>query len=118
MRAELQTARSLQGLHRSTSSPRFLCTRSAFIGVVVGRTRSRQPLPPLQRACVRCKNLKVKCEVKSINEIVADPCRRCRNAGYECLLPGTKKRKAPPCVLPPFYAAGRSYVAAESAATS
>jgi hypothetical protein len=49
-----------------------------------------------QRACVRCKNLKVKCEVKSINEVVSEPCRRCKNAGYECVLPGTKKRKAPP----------------------
>jgi hypothetical protein len=50
------------------------------------------------RACIRCKTLKVKCEVKSIEDKVTDPCRRCSNGGYDCVLPGRKKRRAPPCV--------------------
>ncbi|TFK27196.1 hypothetical protein FA15DRAFT_666700 [Coprinopsis marcescibilis] len=44
------------------------------------------------RACARCKNLKVKCEVK--NE--GDPCKRCLNGGHECVIPGRKVRRVPP----------------------
>lgn len=44
-------------------------------------------------ACVRCKNLKVRCEFTT-----GDPhtCRRCMNGGHECSVPGKKKRKQPP----------------------
>ncbi|KAG6876221.1 hypothetical protein C0993_004878 [Termitomyces sp. T159_Od127] len=43
-------------------------------------------------ACSRCKNLKVKCEFKTDT----DPCKRCLNGGHECVIPGRKKRRAPP----------------------
>ncbi|CDO74907.1 hypothetical protein BN946_scf184988.g14 [Trametes cinnabarina] len=43
-------------------------------------------------ACARCKALKVKCEFKTNPEI----CKRCLNGGHECVIPGRKKRRAPP----------------------
>lgn len=45
-----------------------------------------------KQACVRCKNLKVRCE------FTTDPhsCRRCLNGGHECAIPGRKKRRQPP----------------------
>ncbi|KAJ7735612.1 hypothetical protein DFH07DRAFT_843404 [Mycena maculata] len=43
-------------------------------------------------ACVRCKNLKVKCEFKT----KTDPCKRCFNGGHDCVTPGRKKRRTPP----------------------
>jgi Fungal Zn(2)-Cys(6) binuclear cluster domain len=46
-------------------------------------------------ACTRCKNQKVKCEMKS----ESDPCKRCLNAGQPCVIPGKKKRRTPPSVL-------------------
>jgi hypothetical protein len=51
--------------------------------------------PTHSAACTRCKNQKVKCEMKS----ESDPCRRCLNAGQPCIIPGKKKRRAPPSVL-------------------
>ncbi|KAI0683199.1 hypothetical protein C8T65DRAFT_685468 [Cerioporus squamosus] len=43
-------------------------------------------------ACARCKGLKVKCEFKTDPDI----CKRCLNGGHECVIPGRKKRRAPP----------------------
>ncbi|KAI0784236.1 hypothetical protein C8Q75DRAFT_736365 [Abortiporus biennis] len=43
-------------------------------------------------ACARCKGLKVKCEFKTD----PDTCKRCLNGGHECIIPGRKKRRAPP----------------------
>ncbi|KAJ7593031.1 hypothetical protein C8J56DRAFT_1023845 [Mycena floridula] len=43
-------------------------------------------------ACLRCKNLKVRCEFKTDT----DPCKRCLNGGHECAIPGRKKRRTPP----------------------
>ncbi|KAL7279089.1 hypothetical protein ACG7TL_006927 [Trametes sanguinea] len=43
-------------------------------------------------ACARCKALKVKCEFKTNPDI----CKRCLNGGHECVIPGRKKRRAPP----------------------
>ncbi|TFK72942.1 hypothetical protein BDN72DRAFT_762497 [Pluteus cervinus] len=43
-------------------------------------------------ACLRCKNLKVRCESRTDT----DPCKRCMNSGHECIIPGRKKRRAPP----------------------
>ncbi|KAI0370391.1 hypothetical protein BV20DRAFT_1074886 [Pilatotrama ljubarskyi] len=43
-------------------------------------------------ACARCKALKVKCEFKTNPDI----CKRCLNGGHECIIPGRKKRRAPP----------------------
>ncbi|KAL5525464.1 hypothetical protein ACEPAG_6800 [Sanghuangporus baumii] len=50
-------------------------------------------MKPVHRAaCVRCRNLKVRCE------FTTDPntCRRCLNGGHECAIPGRKKRRQPP----------------------
>ncbi|KAF8625539.1 hypothetical protein AX15_005306 [Amanita polypyramis BW_CC] len=43
-------------------------------------------------ACSRCKTLKVKCEFKADT----DSCKRCLNGNHECIIPGRKKRRAPP----------------------
>ncbi|KAH9945337.1 uncharacterized protein BXZ73DRAFT_38492 [Epithele typhae] len=43
-------------------------------------------------ACARCKGLKVKCEFKTDPDI----CKRCLNGGHDCVIPGRKKRRAPP----------------------
>ncbi|KAI0649349.1 hypothetical protein C8Q79DRAFT_904183 [Trametes meyenii] len=43
-------------------------------------------------ACARCKALKVKCEFKTN----PDTCKRCLNGNHECIIPGRKKRRAPP----------------------
>ncbi|KAI5117668.1 hypothetical protein M0805_009701 [Coniferiporia weirii] len=52
-------------------------------------SRSKQIHRP---ACVRCKNLKVRCE------FTTDPntCRRCLNGRHDCTTPGRKKRRQPP----------------------
>ncbi|KAH8099947.1 hypothetical protein BXZ70DRAFT_893935 [Cristinia sonorae] len=43
-------------------------------------------------ACARCKGLKVRCEFKTD----PDTCKRCLAGGHECIIPGRKKRRAPP----------------------
>ncbi|KAF7373447.1 Zn(2)-C6 fungal-type domain-containing protein [Mycena sanguinolenta] len=43
-------------------------------------------------ACIRCKNLKVKCQF----ETETGPCKRCFNGGHKCATPGRKKRGGPP----------------------
>ncbi|KAI0768144.1 hypothetical protein BD413DRAFT_479831 [Trametes elegans] len=43
-------------------------------------------------ACARCKALKVKCEFKTNPDV----CKRCLNGNHECIIPGRKKRRAPP----------------------
>ncbi|KAI0661577.1 hypothetical protein C8Q70DRAFT_664218 [Cubamyces menziesii] len=50
-----------------------------------------KPVKPLG-ACARCKALKVKCEFKTNPDI----CKRCLNGNHECIIPGRKKRRAPP----------------------
>ncbi|KAI0635754.1 hypothetical protein C8Q77DRAFT_1155518 [Trametes polyzona] len=50
-----------------------------------------KPAKPLG-ACARCKTLKVKCEFKTNPDI----CKRCLNGNHECIIPGRKKRRAPP----------------------
>ncbi|KAL1949311.1 hypothetical protein VTO73DRAFT_8192 [Trametes versicolor] len=50
-----------------------------------------KPAKPLG-ACARCKSLKVKCEFKTNPDI----CKRCMNGNHECIIPGRKKRRAPP----------------------
>ncbi|KAH9856553.1 hypothetical protein C2E23DRAFT_865967 [Lenzites betulinus] len=50
-----------------------------------------KPVKPLG-ACARCKTLKVKCEFKTNPDI----CKRCLNGNHECVIPGRKKRRAPP----------------------
>ncbi|KAI0833291.1 hypothetical protein BC628DRAFT_1424797 [Trametes gibbosa] len=50
-----------------------------------------KPVKPLG-ACARCKSLKVKCEFKTNPDI----CKRCLNGNHECIIPGRKKRRAPP----------------------
>ncbi|KAI0787822.1 hypothetical protein C8Q74DRAFT_1315611 [Fomes fomentarius] len=52
---------------------------------------SAKPPKPLG-ACARCKGLKVKCEFKTDPDV----CKRCLNGGHECVIPGRKKRRAPP----------------------
>ncbi|KAJ7592760.1 hypothetical protein C8J56DRAFT_482308 [Mycena floridula] len=42
--------------------------------------------------CLRCKNLKVRCEFKTST----DPCKRCLNGGHECVILGGKKRRTLP----------------------
>lgn len=51
----------------------------------------KQP-PSKLGACSRCKGLKVKCEFKTDPDI----CKRCLNGGHDCIIPGRKKRRAPP----------------------
>ncbi|KAI0749472.1 hypothetical protein C8Q80DRAFT_1269350 [Daedaleopsis nitida] len=51
---------------------------------------AKPPKPP--GACARCKGLKVKCEFKTDPDV----CKRCLNGGHECVIPGRKKRRAPP----------------------
>ncbi|KAF8896253.1 hypothetical protein BD779DRAFT_1433309 [Infundibulicybe gibba] len=54
---------------------------------------STPPLNPSSPgACLRCKNLKVRCEF----ETETDPCKRCLKGGSDCIIPGRKKRKTPP----------------------
>jgi len=53
---------------------------------------NKEGLKPRPGACSRCKTLKVKCEFKTDT----DPCKRCLNGGHECVIPGRKKRRAPP----------------------
>ncbi|PIL35715.1 transcription factor [Ganoderma sinense ZZ0214-1] len=55
------------------------------------KEESAKPPKPLG-ACARCKGLKVKCEFKTDPDI----CKRCLNGGHECVIPGRKKRRAPP----------------------
>ncbi|THH27370.1 hypothetical protein EUX98_g6816 [Antrodiella citrinella] len=43
-------------------------------------------------ACARCKGLKVRCEFKTD----PDTCKRCLAGNHECIIPGRKKRRAPP----------------------
>ncbi|KAI9000635.1 hypothetical protein BD414DRAFT_8317 [Trametes punicea] len=54
------------------------------------KDEAKPPKPP--GACARCKALKVKCEFKTNPDI----CKRCLNGGHECVIPGRKKRRAPP----------------------
>ncbi|KAH6913055.1 hypothetical protein BKA70DRAFT_1369785 [Coprinopsis sp. MPI-PUGE-AT-0042] len=56
-----------------------------------GDSKDDQKAKPI-RACVRCKSLKVKCEVPHEGE----PCRRCTNGGHDCKIPGRKIRRVPP----------------------
>ncbi|KAI0073466.1 hypothetical protein K474DRAFT_194545 [Panus rudis PR-1116 ss-1] len=54
---------------------------------------SQQEIPrKATGACARCKSLKVRCEFKTNPDI----CRRCLNGNHECVIPGRKKRRAPP----------------------
>ncbi|OBZ72273.1 Protein priB [Grifola frondosa] len=57
---------------------------------VQGKTEGSKTKPP--GACARCKGLKVRCEFKTD----PDTCKRCLNGGHECIIPGRKKRRAPP----------------------
>ncbi|TFK93973.1 hypothetical protein K466DRAFT_593952 [Polyporus arcularius HHB13444] len=59
-------------------------------GGVQGKEGAKPPKP--LGACARCKGLKVKCEFKTDPDI----CKRCLNGGHECVIPGRKKRRAPP----------------------
>lgn len=68
--------------------------RSANVNEPDSSTEDSAPIHV--RACERCKSLKVKCEVKSLDGIVVEPCRRCKNAKHSCVLPGMKQRRAPP----------------------
>lgn len=49
-------------------------------------------------ACVRCKNLKVRCEFLPNSQLLGDAavCRRCSNGNHKCEIPGRKKRRQPP----------------------
>ncbi|KAK7690923.1 hypothetical protein QCA50_006026 [Cerrena zonata] len=71
--------------------PRYQANESVNDGD--GNDDSRpEPLRKPMGACARCKGLKVRCEFKTD----PDTCKRCLNAGAECVIPGRKKRRAPP----------------------
>ncbi|CAL1716294.1 unnamed protein product [Somion occarium] len=57
-----------------------------------GTDSRSEPVRKTPGACARCKGLKVRCEFKTD----PDTCKRCLNAGAECVIPGRKKRRAPP----------------------
>lgn len=51
--------------------------------------------PTHEKACTRCKKLKIKCEMRSIEGIVFEPCRRCVNGNHACTVPVKTDRKIP-----------------------
>ncbi|KAH8112586.1 hypothetical protein DFH11DRAFT_463167 [Phellopilus nigrolimitatus] len=81
-----------QGLQQRLNAPGQGFSPESESGTGAQGPQTGQEGRPKQAACVRCKNLKVRCE------FTTDPntCRRCLNGGHECAIPGRKKRRQPP----------------------
>ncbi|KAK2460891.1 hypothetical protein APHAL10511_007361 [Amanita phalloides] len=90
--SEMNQSFSYQPVNASEAGLKAKRQRSQYDEQDVEPLEHKEGVKPRPGACSRCKALKVKCEFKTDR----DSCKRCHAGNHECVIPGRKKRRAPP----------------------